>query len=334
MICSVTNAKQAESVTHSEQYKQAKAEPLASDIATGYVGPRGAQHRDIQENPESANAMAAARASKNFDNNVTAPEQKGCEGDSANSVRPVGRSPAGHETSAPIQERQKRYQEAASLIEKWSKEPGDYDERVMALLEQGRLENVPEERHQNAVESVSAEVRRAFIQWKKTRGNRTPLEYFAAGFAAQAPTVSNSNNPGTLNGVNTNYSVQPKVTQAREWLLNVRADGEVRGAGRTNQTPRVPDVGNYYSDNEYVTVREVSPADTSLIKKIHKYAIDACNTIDYMDIKCEAPHCDPEANAPCPSCCLRQAIQNIEFITRERSRPDSQPKTDNSEKKE
>lgn len=52
--------------------------------------------------------------------------------------------------------------------------------------------------------------------------------------------------------------VSQTVSQPREWLLNIRHDGEVRGAGRVDKTPRVPDIGSYYSDNEYVRVQEVA----------------------------------------------------------------------------
>lgn len=35
--------------------------------------------------------------------------------------------------------RAKRYQEVADLLNLWAKEPGDYDERVMALLEESSI---------------------------------------------------------------------------------------------------------------------------------------------------------------------------------------------------
>lgn len=46
-------------------------------------------------------------------------------------------------------------------------------------------------------------------------------------------------------------------TTGREWTLNVRYDGTVRGVGRPSPSGFVTELGSFYSDNQDVRVREV-----------------------------------------------------------------------------
>lgn len=65
-------------------------------------------------------------------------------------------------------------------------------------------------------------------------------------------------------------------TPAREWTLNVRYDGTVRGVGRPSSSGLVTELGAFYSDNQDIRVREVLAEKDSSQKYCLPCASDQC----------------------------------------------------------
>jgi len=109
-------------------------------VPAGEAAGTGRQNDNGRGSPE-INALPAAHTQHAYES-----VKRGLEQAAQGEVRSLGSFVPSLGSKLPPTDRAERYRKAAELIKLWANEPGDYDEKIMALLEQTEPVNPAEEK--------------------------------------------------------------------------------------------------------------------------------------------------------------------------------------------